>query len=98
MLETPSEQAREVARRARARRLAANLSQRGLADRSGVSLASLKRFESSGEISFLSLIKLAHALNATAELSLLFPQLGDAPTSLDELLSSSTVRQRGRRR
>lgn len=38
------------------------LSQQALAKRSGVSLGSIKRFERSGEISFSSLLRIAHVL------------------------------------
>jgi transcriptional regulator with XRE-family HTH domain len=39
-----------------------NLSQKEMAERSGVSLGSLKRFESQGKISLESFLKLAHLL------------------------------------
>jgi transcriptional regulator with XRE-family HTH domain len=44
------------------RRLKFNLTQQGLSKRSGVSLGSLKRFESSGQISLESLLKVALVL------------------------------------
>jgi transcriptional regulator with XRE-family HTH domain len=44
------------------KRLDKNPTQEGLAKRSGVSLGSLKRFESSGHISLESLLKLALVL------------------------------------
>ena len=60
--------------RARARRLADNLSQEGLAKRSGVSLGTLKRFERTGDVSLESLIAIAFALNAEKEFEALFPK------------------------
>ncbi|MFX4232205.1 helix-turn-helix domain-containing protein, partial [Aliarcobacter butzleri] len=39
------------------KRLSLNLTQEGLSNESGVSLGSINRFESSGEISFESLLK-----------------------------------------
>ncbi|MDL2307122.1 helix-turn-helix transcriptional regulator [Desulfovibrio sp. OttesenSCG-928-C06] len=48
-----------IASKAKARRLFLNISQKELADRSGVSLGSIKRFESNGQISLSSLLELA---------------------------------------
>lgn len=53
----------DLARRVRERRLDAAWTQEGLANRSGVSLASLKRFERFGLISLEGLIRLAIALD-----------------------------------
>jgi transcriptional regulator with XRE-family HTH domain len=87
-----------LADRARVRRLQANLSQAGLSERAGVSLGSLKRFERTGEIAFVSLIRLAYALDAIAEFSSLFPELNVELTSIDEIIRSKHVRRRGRRK
>lgn len=54
---------KELAQRVRERRLDAAWTQSGLANRSGVSLASLKRFERTGLISLEGLIRLAIALD-----------------------------------
>ena len=48
------------------------ISQVRLSEKSGVSLGSVKRFESTGEISLLSLTKIAIALNVEQELKQLF--------------------------
>ena len=48
------------------------ISQVKLSEKSGVSLGSVKRFESTGEISLLSLTKIAIALNVEQELKQLF--------------------------
>jgi transcriptional regulator with XRE-family HTH domain len=53
----------EVAAQAKALRLARGWKQITLAERSGVSLASLRRFEDSGKVSLQSLLNLAFALN-----------------------------------
>jgi transcriptional regulator with XRE-family HTH domain len=50
---------RELAMRVRARRREGKLSQAALAEKSGVSLGSLKRFERSGDISLASLLRIA---------------------------------------
>ena len=47
-------------------------SQEEMAERSGVSLGSLKRFESTGQISFSSLLKLANILGRVSEFESLF--------------------------
>ena len=49
--------------------------QEDLAERSGVSYGSIKRFERSGQISFESLLKIAEALNRLTEFeSILLPK------------------------
>lgn len=95
MLGTPSELLDGVASRMRAARLAADLTQEGLAARAGVSLGSLRRFEATGQIALESLVRLALALGHERELELLFtpPPL----TSLDDLIAPIHVRRRGRR-
>lgn len=51
---------------------------------SGVSLGSVKRFEQSGEISLLSLIKIATALEIDNELEHLFEDV--PPLSIEEII------------
>ncbi len=91
----PGEIAREVARRARRRRLDQGLTQQGLADRAGVSLGSLKRFERTGQIAFVSLVRVAVVLGAVDELETWFSE--PEYRSLDEALSRRRLRQRGSR-
>ena len=59
---TPYQVSKEIAKRYRILRKQLNISQKEMAERSGVSLGSLKRFENSGKISFESLLKLIHLL------------------------------------
>lgn len=54
------------------RRKELKLTQQSLARKSGVSYASIRRFETTGEISFSSLLKIANALNALADFNMLF--------------------------
>ncbi|WP_395455255.1 helix-turn-helix domain-containing protein [Azospirillum melinis] len=93
---SPDGLCRAVAKRAREMRLAADLTQEGLAARSGVSLGSLKRFESSGAISLDSLARLAIALQAEDGFGGLF-----APrpfTTMAEVLAAPPAkRKRGRK-
>src|SRR5437879_1587611 len=92
---TPIEIAKQLGERARERRLERALTQREVAERAGVSLASLKRFERTGLISLLSLLRIAVALDALPGFLELLK--GPPPTSLDELLAAPPRRQRGRR-
>lgn len=62
-LKFPDEIAKDIAVREKKMRKRKKLTQKELSARSGVTLASLKRFEQTGEISFVSLIKLAVVLD-----------------------------------
>lgn len=92
-LMTAPQLAQSVAQRARRSRLDRNLTQQELADRAGMSLSSLRRFERTGEIAFLSLVRIAMALDATEGLMALFPE---RVQSLEDVLEKPR-RQRGRR-
>jgi transcriptional regulator with XRE-family HTH domain len=91
---TPVELAQLLAQRVRQRRLAQELTQHGLAQRAGVSLGSLKRFERTGQISLLALLRIAVALSATADFDRLFPE---APLRSLAEVEHRKQRQRGRR-
>ena len=54
------------------RRKELKITQRELAERSGVSYASIRRFESTGEISLSSLVSLANAIGLLADFNKLF--------------------------
>ena len=84
--------AEHVAQKVRRSRLRRAWTQEELAERSGMSVSSLRRFERTGQISFLSLVRIAVALEAVDGIHGLFP---DDPASLDEILDAP--RQRGRR-
>lgn len=84
---------KELATRLKERRLESNLSQKTLSERSGVSYASLRRFENNGEISLKSLLMLAQALGVLKGFDQLFDSSGF--TSLDELRKSVKKRKRG---
>jgi transcriptional regulator with XRE-family HTH domain len=60
------------------------LSQVKMSEKSGVSLGSVKRFESSGEISLLALTKLAIALECEKEMLGLFEEM--PLTSIQEVI------------
>src|SRR3977135_3088095 len=88
-LKTPHDVQLEIAGRFKARRLAMNLTQEGLAARSGVSWSSLKRFERTGMIALDSLLKIALVLDCLSDFDKL--GAGDASAisakSLDEILA-----------
>lgn len=71
-LKSPKDLRLELAQRAKVLRLDRNLRQSDLAQRSGVTLASLRRFESEGEISLKNLVLLAIALNRAQDIEKLF--------------------------
>ncbi len=64
---TPYEVGLKIAQRHRALRKRLKISQKEMAERSGVSLGSLKRFESSGKISLESLLNLIHFLGRLSD-------------------------------
>ena len=71
-LKAPSDVRQELAAKAKDCRLVLNLSQKELAERSGVSLGSIKRFESSGLISLSSLLEIALVLGYLDDFTALF--------------------------
>jgi transcriptional regulator with XRE-family HTH domain len=93
LFESPGDICRAIADRARAARLAANLSQAGLAQRSGVSLGTLKRFERSGAASLEVVARIAMALRLEPGFEKLFQPARF--TSLDEVIAAPRKRQRG---
>ncbi|WP_430815920.1 helix-turn-helix domain-containing protein [Carboxylicivirga sp. RSCT41] len=64
---TPDSIIKELAKRHKALRKQLKLSQAELAERAGVSLGSLKRFETTAQISLESLLKLANLLNRLSD-------------------------------
>ena len=76
---------KELMIRVRMRRRGGNISQAALAERSGVSLGSIKRFESTGEISLSSLLRIAVVLGYEADFSKLFERKNYQ--SIDEVIN-----------
>lgn len=73
--ETAKELDLKLAQRVRNIRKRRSISQEKLASMSGVSYGSVKRFESTGQISLLSLTKIAMALDIADELRNIFLQV-----------------------
>ena len=95
MMKSPYEIMKEIAKRARDKRLNLNLSQQTLSQKSGVSYGTLKKFERSGQISLESLLKIALALDELENFEQLFVKSNaELPRSIDELLMDKS-RKRG---
>ena len=75
LTKTPREIDQLIASRIRSIRKRRKSSQKRLSEKSGVSLGSVKRFEQIGEISLISLTKIAIALEIEGELEDLFEEV-----------------------
>jgi transcriptional regulator with XRE-family HTH domain len=64
--------AKDISQRLRKIRKSKNMSQQETADKAGISYASYKRFEQKHEISFMSLIKIAIALDSEKDFEGMF--------------------------
>ena len=73
--ETAEELDQKLAQRVRKIRKRRSISQMKLASMSGVSYSSIKRFETTGQISLISLTKIAMALDIVDELRNIFTQV-----------------------
>ena len=75
----------ELAERVRARRREGKLSQKALAEKSGVSFGSIKRFERMGEISLSALLRIALVMGYEDDFKQLFARKNYQ--SLDEIIN-----------
>ena len=82
---TPNDIAKELVEKIKQHRKKLKISQTQLAAKSGVSLGSIKRFESKYEISLNSFIKILIALNLERDLENLFTQ--KCYNSIDEVIN-----------
>lgn len=96
-LHAPAEVQTALAQRVRAARITAGLKQETLAQTSGVTLASLRRFERTGEISLKHLVRLLHALRRSDELMSLLPVPPAQSIAELEARASRPSRKRGTR-
>jgi len=71
-IDTPISLKIDIKDRFRLRRSELKLSRLELSKRSGVSYGSIRRFESTGDISFFSLLKMSQAMDLLEEFSQLF--------------------------
>lgn len=87
-IKMPTEITTGIANRLSLIRKRRKITQKDLAKKSGVSYASLRRFEETGEISLISLSKLSIALDISEELDGLF---SDVPfNSIEEVINGQS--------
>jgi len=84
---TPSEVSKDLALRHKLLRKKLRLTQKEMAERSGVSLGSLKRFENTGKISLETLLKLAHLSGRLKDFHSIF-QIDDEQNKVEKLFSN----------
>ena len=83
-LKTPNEMAADTAARLRRVRKAKGITIKELSIRSGVPNSTIRRFEHSGEISFVALVKLASAMGEDRQITELFADY--VPGSIEEVI------------
>jgi len=93
---SPGEMAQKISERLRQRRLDNNWSRQELARRSGVTVASIKRFELTAEISFKRLLQLCFVLHALNEFDTILAE--HKPLTIAEIEKSLKRKQRQRGR
>lgn len=99
-LKTESDVLRETADAVRQQRLALNLSQADLASRSAVPLGTLRRFEQTGQSSFLTVAKVVTTLGMSDQFLSALKRPNETAPSIKAFLAanaSSLVRKRVRR-
>ena len=84
MLKTPQEMAVDAATRFKEMRKVKKITIKELSERSGVPYSTIRRFESSGEISFLSLVKIVSTIGEDEEIANLFTRR--IPASIEEII------------
>ncbi len=94
---TPHEASIQIAKRLKTLRLMQGWKRETLADRSGVTSASIKRFENKGEASLLNVLKIAHALGRLADVQTIFgPPTARSMIEFEQQVAKP-VPKRGRR-
>lgn len=98
-LMTPAKAKSKLAQNMRERRLAMNLTQAGLSKRSGVALATLRKFEQSGAVSVDNLFKLMLVVGGLDDLIKASAPNSSNFNSIDDVLSGNErpKRKRGSR-
>lgn len=84
VLKTPQEMAVDAATRFKEMRKAKKITIKDLSRNSGVPYSTIRRFESSGEISFLSLVKIVSTIGEDEEIANLFTRR--IPASIEEII------------
>ena len=91
---------KKLAENIRQRRLQMDLTQEGLAERSGVSLSTLRKFEQKGNISLESFLKLLSVIGGLEEvINALKPNIPNFK-SIDDVLKTEAeiIKKRGRKK
>jgi len=99
-LTSPSKAQSKIAFNVRARRLAMELTQEGLAERAGVPLPTLRKFEQKGSISLESFFKLLMVVGGIDEMINALKPSKPNFNSIDDVLKDSDInsRKRGRKK
>lgn len=99
LLTTPVKARKELAENTRRRRLEMDLTQEGLAKRSGVPLPTLRKFEQKHSISLESFLKLQMVLGGLEDILKATETKKSEFTSIDEVLAADSIptRKRGKR-
>lgn len=84
VLKTPQEMAVDAAKRFKEMRKAKKITIKELSRNSGVPYSTIRRFESSGEISFISLVKIVSTVGEDEEITNLFAKR--IPASIEEII------------
>lgn len=94
---SPQDIARQLGQRAKALRIQRQLTQSALAERIGVSVKTLAKFENQGDADMQTVIKTAVALSVSSDLEQVFvkPDI-DQSKSLDELIAAESKSPRKR--
>ena len=97
---TPSKAQKKLAENVRLRRLQMELTQEGLAERSGVPLPTLRKFEQKGAISLESFLKIQMVLGGLESILKATEVSESEFSSIDEVLKadSTSTRKRGTRK
>ncbi len=95
-LKYPHEIAKDIAQQEKSKRKRRKITQKELSMRSGVSLASIKRFEQTGEISFVSLLQIAAILDELDSFANLFE--GIEYQSIQEVINERNQSSRSKDR
>lgn len=85
---TPNEISMDIVQRLKKRRKEWHITQEELSHRSDVSLGSIKRFERTGEISLISLIKISIVLDCEDDFEALFKQ--KKYNSIEEIIKENS--------
>ena len=94
-ISTPKSIMQDLKDKFKQKRLSLNLTQEGLSNKSAVSLGSIKRFETTGQISFESLLKLAFVLDCLDDFKNIANKKDEQYEKMDDLLKIKPSKKRG---